>query len=1150
MLEKQSSELCYSIEKKTMAAVLSCIDDGIISADQKGSIDFMNSAAEVLTGWKAEEALGRSIEEVMNIISINTGEAADSLIAEVIEAGHSVVLKNQLVLISKSGKKHGVSVNFSPVAITGEKHVMIVMHDITERRAVKEELKLYRILLENVRHTIIFTDISGRIIEANEAAVKAYGYSHEELLSLTSFDLEEANDIKKDQIEKAYKKGIFLEAIHKRKDGSTFPVEISAQGADMGDKQIIVSIIRDITDRKNVEKSLRESKNRLRQLYNNINDSILVLDIGENGLPDKIVEANRRACEKFGYSRQELLRMNIKDISDLDNEQSLSIIMEHIHKNGYVKFEAVNITKKGIAIPAEINAYILEMNGEKVLFTVGRDTTESKIAESRIIESQAKYQSLFSNMNDAFIYSRIVYDKNGEPADLEYIEANSVFKEMFNIGPEIVAAKRLMDIRPVFGKKFIRTIRNCYRISSDLKDIKIDEYFSDTTKRWYSMSAFSPTKGYLAVIAEDITERKEAELKLIKSQQKYRSLFMNMHSGFAYQKLIYDDRGNITDIQFIETNDSYRKMSGFKQDSIDGRLYSEIFPYNKEMLVKKIKLYGRVLKSGQNLYLDEFYSEASGRWYSDVIYSPEEDHVVSIITDIDHKKKSEIELRKAKEVAEAANRAKSEFLANMSHEIRTPLNGILGMIDLTLLTNLDKEQKDNISTAKNCAGALLNIINDILDFSKMEAGKLEIESIEFDIKMLLYNTIKVYSAHAYNKRLKFNYSFSKGIPKYLIGDPNRLRQILDNLISNSIKFTHSGEVKVEVKKADTKNEHIELEFRVSDTGIGISHEDMDKLFKSFSQVDGSITRKFGGTGLGLVISKQLVEMMGGRIWAESEEGKGSTFYFTMRFKIGNKPVRKSGARSKLLKAERALNILLVEDDNLSRIVLFRMLKEKGYNVDIVNNGLEALDAHENKQYDIILMDIQMPEMDGIEATKRIREKEGMKKHTPVIALTAFALKGDRERFLSMGMDEYIAKPVEMEQLFLTIDKVWKSKKGVYNDFNETVRIGDDGELIFLNAAEVKEMEVLLPIINEIDMNIKQLVNVVANNDLLTIEEKAHTIKGLFNQIDAAELKDSAFKIELAARRGDYKEAIKYSLQIGSKFETYKKSINCRGDSEC
>ena len=431
------------------------------------------------------------------------------------------------------------------------------------------------------------------------------------------------------------------------------------------------------------------------------------------------------------------------------------------------------------------------------------------------------------------------------------------------------------------------------------------------------------------------------------------------------------------------------------------------------------------LSKGGSIQIKDFYSERYDRWFEFSIYSPKENEIVTIVTDITDIKISEKKLIEAKDIAESANKAKSEFLANMSHEIRTPINGMLGMIDLTLLTGLSEEQKDNLITAKACANSLLSLINDVLDFSKMEAGKVSIESLNFNIKEFIEELVKTHTPAINEKGLELNYTFSSSIPDFLIGDPNRLRQILNNLISNSIKFTEKGDITIAIKKISETNDEVELKFLVSDTGIGIAAEDKERLFESFCQLDNTYTKRYAGSGLGLAITKNLVELMGGSIGLESERGKGSSFYFYLKFKIGYKIEEKIDYIPKISKSVRQLKILLVEDDEINQKVFLKMLLEKSHIVDIANDGLEAVEFFKENDYDVILMDIQMPNMNGVEAHNRIREieKSNNLRHTPIVAITAYALKGDRERFLAMGFDDYISKPIQMNELFLMLNKV-------------------------------------------------------------------------------------------------------------------------------
>jgi signal transduction histidine kinase/CheY-like chemotaxis protein len=387
-----------------------------------------------------------------------------------------------------------------------------------------------------------------------------------------------------------------------------------------------------------------------------------------------------------------------------------------------------------------------------------------------------------------------------------------------------------------------------------------------------------------------------------------------------------------------------------------------------------------------------------------------------------------------REKSEAASKAKSTFLATMSHEIRTPMNGVLGMLQLLETTSLDKEQKEYVELSKSSANNLLSLINDILDFSKVEAGKIEIINREFKLYDLCRSFSEIFRDQVHKKRIQFSLEVDPTSPEYVIADESRLRQILFNLIGNAIKFTENGNVDVKIKpQSNAESSNLYLCFTVADTGIGISNEQLPLLFKPFSQLDNSLTRKYKGTGLGLSIVKQLVELMGGDIDIQSKEGEGTSINFTIPVSVTSKAsIQRVNnidfAESKTLHTNtffKKLAVLIADDDEMSMSFIKRTLEKFGAYVLAVPNGVEAIRIAADKSLDFILMDIQMPAMDGVEATRRIRDGEAgsNKKRIPIIAMTAFAMAGDKELFLAAGMNDYISKPVDIEELKTVIMRV-------------------------------------------------------------------------------------------------------------------------------
>ncbi len=764
------------------------------------------------------------------------------------------------------------------------------------------------------------------------------------------------------------------------------------------------------------EQKLLLSEAKYRQLHESLMDAFAKTD-----LQGKIVESNALFRELLGYSCEELANLTYAEFTPPSwHAMEARLFEEQILGRGYSDvYQKEYITKSGGIVPVELRGFVLQdqYGQPEAMWAIIRDITPRKELEAEIRDAREYAENIVETVREPLV----VLD-----SDLKILTANQSFYDTFRVTHQKTVGNFIYDLgsRQWDIPALRRLLEDILPNETLFNGYEVEHEFPGIGRKTILLNARQISRekvgSHIILLAmEDITERVAAEKKIIRARDEWRETFNTIPDLVAILDI---------DHRIVRVNRAMAAALNVEVESARGLIcYRHIHGTD---CAPTACPHSRLLADGREHH-EEIYEERLGGWVQ-VSATPIHDengllvgsvHVVHDITEI---KQFELQNRHAREYAEAGNKAKSEFLANMSHEIRTPMNAIIGLGHLALQTNLTDKQRDYLGKITTSAEGLLRLLNDLLDFSKIEAGKLELEAVPFILRPLLEQLLGLVGVGASAKGLQLRLTLAPETPEYLVGDSLRLEQIFLNLLGNAIKFTSIGEIELTVRPLAEVAEWTVLEFSVRDSGIGMTPGQTEGIFEPFTQADGSTTRRYGGTGLGLNICRRLVALMGGKLRVESQHGKGSCFTFSVNLLRGVAPAStREGAvdRAMTSTALQRCRLLVVEDQPLNQQVMRELLEQVGADVTIAAHGREALTivAREERRFDAILMDLQMPEMDGYEATRVLR-KEWSAEALPIIAMTAHAGKEERVRCLQAGMNDHLTKPVKPERLYACLLK--------------------------------------------------------------------------------------------------------------------------------
>ncbi len=1000
--------------------LIETIPYGINETDRNGNIIIANKGFSEITGYAHEEVIGKNIFDFQHAKDDKTDYKKflkDLSVSQPKPEPFFGKIKH------KNGSLIDVQIDWDYKKDENKNIVgfVNVLSDITERIKAEQAIQLsqqkYKRIVSNTNALICEIDRQGNYTYVNPRHEELLGFSQEELIGKPALFLfhpdekETARQVYKEVWEKGEMHTHFWKLRDKNNVYKIFEIKAAPYRDDKGAQKMVV-IAYEVTERVHAEKQLKEMADRFKTLFYNAPIGAIIFDIMGN-----VVEVNQELADILGSpSIEQTKKINVLTFPLLQKFGISDDFVKCVNQGKKIIEKKKYVSKWGkeSLLRYHLAPIFDEENAVVMIQALVEDFTELDNKEKELSKREKQYRMLVNEMQEGLLVvdndDRILFVNKSFCNMLGYTEKELLGK---------ISYKLLLDQKDHNLILEKNKMRNQHK--AEQYELTMYSKSGKPILMFLNASAISNEKdevtGSMATCV-DITKIREQQKALEESEKKYRNIFENAKIGIFQSH---------SDGALLNLNNKMMEILGCKSRKESLEFFSDMTKLYADE-TKRAELIQQLRKEGNVENFEFLARKKTGEsiWISINASISQQDSEQTFILDgfaedITHKKQI-IEYQKETEIAKRSAVIKEQFLANMSHEIRTPLTGITGMIDFLYQTELTQKQNEYLGLIKESSDILINLINDILDISKIEAGKMIMYDKVFNLKASLSGVKNMFAMRVAQKDLYLNMKWDEKLPEWIKLDENRLKQVLINLLSNAIKFTHKGGIEIIVDLAEQlSDEKIKIKISVKDSGIGISDKDQALLFQKFSQVDTSLTRNFEGSGLGLSICKELVRLMGGTIGVNSEIGSGSTFWFSfITKKIIDDPEKKQ-QRKKIFEA-RKLNyeILLVEDKLVNQKVIKMMLMNMGCKVDIALNGQDALDQLEIKSYDLILMDIMMPVMDGMTATTKIKQKKEIT--APVVGLSANAMEGDAEKYIKAGMDDYLVKPVTFEKLYEMIAK--------------------------------------------------------------------------------------------------------------------------------